>query len=591
MPYHNIDRKRDPLLWFEYMDTELRLREGITLHQKGKLQQAELIYQKILQINPKNAEVLYLLGMIAYQVQKYDLAINLINQAIEIDPNQPMFFHNLGLVLKDQGNFEDAIRVYQQAVQVSPSDSEAYNNLGNVLQEQERFEEGIAAYRKAIEIDSNFADAHSNLGAALVKQERFEEGIAAYRKAIEIDPNFADAYYNLGNALQKQGDVKDAVQAYHKVLEINPNFAEAYNNLGVVAQEEGQMKDALQYYQHAIKVNPNYAEAHRHYGMALLLTGDFHHGWKEHEWRWRRHNISYQKKNFSQPWWDGSTLDRKTILVWTEQGIGDEIMFASMLDDLLQMNASIIVECEHRLVPLFQRSFPQIQFFSREHPSNPKLLNPNIDYQIPVGSVGQWLRQDESCFKKSKPSYLLACPDKVSKLRNKYQQLANGKQLVGISWKSVNQRVGKIKSTSLKDWTVILSQPNYYFINLQYGDVNAEIEEYTSGNKTSIYIDKEINSLMSLDDFTAQVSALDLIISTSNTTVHVAGALGKEVWTLLPYISDWKWMLNREDTPWYPTMKLFRQSKIGGWLKVFLRVNQALLQYNTATTAQDIHGY
>ena len=151
--------------------------------------------------------------------------------------------------------------------------------------------------------------------------------------------------------------------------------------------------------------------------------------------------------------------------------------------------------------------------------------------------------------------------------------------------------MGKIKSTSLKDWTVILSQPNYYFINLQYGDVNAEIEEYTSGNKTSIYIDKEINSLMSLDDFTAQVSALDLIISTSNTTVHVAGALGKEVWTLLPYISDWKWMLNREDTPWYPTMKLFRQSKIGGWQKVFLRVNQALLQYNTATTAQDIHGY
>jgi hypothetical protein len=208
-----------------------------------------------------------------------------------------------------------------------------------------------------------------------------------------------------------------------------------------------------------------------------------------------------------------------------------------------------------------------------------------------VGSIGQWLRQDESCFKKSKPSYLLACPDKVSKLRNKYQQLAKGKQLVGISWKSVNQRVGKIKSTSLKDWTVILSQPNYYFINLQYGDVNAEIEEYTSGNKTSIYIDKEINSLMSLDDFTAQVSALDLIISTSNTTVHVAGALGKEVWTLLPYISDWKWMLNREDTPWYPTMKLFRQSKIGGWQKVFLRVNQALLQYNTATTAQDIHGY
>jgi len=578
MPYHNLE-------WFEYMNTESRLQEGISLHQEGKLDQAELIYQQILQINPENAEVLHLLGMIAYQVEKYDLAVNLINQAIEIDNRQPIFFHNLGLVLKDRGDLEGAIRVYQQVVRANPKDSEAYNNLGNVLQENKRFEEGIVAYRKAIEINSNFADAHSNLGVALVKQERFEEGIVAYRKAIEADSNFADAYYNLGNALQKKGDVRDAIQAYHRVLKINPNYAEAYNNLGVLAQEEGQMEDALQYYQCAIKVNPNYAEAHRHYGMALLLTGDFLHGWKEHEWRWRRHNISYQKKSFPQPWWDGSILERKTILVWTEQGVGDEIMFASMLDDLLQMNANIMVECEPRLVPLLQRSFSQIQFFPRENPSNPKLLNTSIDYQIPVGSLGQWLRQDESCFRKSQPSYLLACSDKVSKLRKKYQALAKEKLLIGISWKSANQRVGKIKSTSLKNWTTILSQPNCYFINLQYGDVDAEIKQYTSGSNTSIYIDKEINSLMSLDDFTAQVSALDLIISTSNTTVHVAGALGKDVWTLAPYISDWKWMLAREDTPWYPTMRIFRQSKIGDWEGVFLRVNQAL------KTAQDTHGY
>ena len=585
MPCHNSDWIRVLPLQFEPMDTESRLQEGISLHQAGKLQQAELIYQQILQVNPENAEVLNLLGLIAYQVGKYDLAINLINQAIEIEPRQPIFFHNLGLVLKDQGNLEGAIRVYQQVVQANPNDSEAYNNLGNVLQEQERFEEGITAYRKAIEIDSNFADAHSNLGVILVKQERFGEGITAYRKAIEIDSNFADAYYNLGNVLQKKGDVRDTIQAYRRVLEINPNYAEAYHNLGVLAQEEGQIEDALQYYRRAIKVNPNYAEAHRHYGMALLLTGDFLHGWKEHEWRWRRHNILSQKKSFSQPWWDGSNLDRKTILVWTEQGVGDEIMFVSMLDDLLQMNPNIIVECDPRLVPLFQRSFPKIQCFPRENPCNPRLLNTNIDYQIPVVSLGQWLRQDESCFKRPKPSYILACPDKVSKLRKKYQVLAKDKLLIGISWKSANQRVGKIKSTSLKDWTMILSQPNCYFINLQYGDVDAEITQYTSGNNTSLYVDKEINSLMNLDDFTAQVSALDLIISTSNTTVHVAGALGKDVWTLLPYTSDWKWMLTREDTPWYPTMRLFRQSKIGDWEGVFLRVNQAL------KSAQDIHGY
>ena len=397
------------------MDIESRLEEGISLHQSGKLQQAELIYQQILQFDPENAEVHNLLGLIAYQVGKLQIATKLINQAIELEPSQPKFFHNLGLVLKDQGNFVGAIRVYQKIVQVNPNDSEAYNNLGNVLQEQERFEEGIVAYRKAIEIDSNFADA----------------------------------YYNLGNALQKNGAVKDAIQAYHRVTEINPNHAEAYHNLGVLAQERGEMEDALQYYQYAIKVNPNYAEAHRHYGMALLLTGDFRHGWEEHEWRWRRKNISYQKKSFPQPWWDGSTLDGKTILVWTEQGVGDEIMFASMLNDLLQMNTNIMVECEPRLVPLFQRSFLQIQFFFRDASPHPKLLNANIDYQIPIGSLGQWLRQDESCFKKPTSSYLLACPDRVSKLRKKYQALAKDKLLIGISWKSTNQRVGNIKSLSL----------------------------------------------------------------------------------------------------------------------------------------------
>ena len=567
------------------MDIESRLEEGISLHQSGKLQQAELIYQQILQFDPENAEVHNLLGLIAYQVGKLQIATKLINQAIELEPSQPKFFHNLGLVLKDQGNFVGAIRVYQKIVQVNPNDSEAYNNLGNVLQEQERFEEGIVAYGKAIEIDSNFADAYSNLGVALVKQGRFEEGIVAYRKAIEIDSNFADAYYNLGNALQKNGAVKDAIQAYHRVTEINPNHAEAYHNLGVLAQEKGEMEDALQYYQYAIKVNPNYAEAHRHYGMALLLTGDFRHGWEEHEWRWRRKNISYQKKSFPQPWWDGSTLDGKTILVWTEQGVGDEIMFASMLNDLLQMNTNIMVECEPRLVPLFQRSFLQIQFFSRDASPHPKLLNANIDYQIPIGSLGQWLRQDESCFKKPTSSYLLACPDRVSKLRKKYQALAKDKLLIGISWKSTNQRVGNIKSTLLEYWKPILSQSNCYFINLQYGDVAAELTQFELDTGLKIYQDKEIDSLINLDDFAAQIAALDLVISTSNTTVHVAGALGKNVWTLLPYISDWKWMLIREDTPWYPTMRIFRQHEIGTWGGVFLRVHEAL------KAAQDKYGY
>ena len=255
-------------------------------------------------------------------------------------------------------------------------------------------------------------------------------------------------------------------------------------------------------------------------------------------------------------------------------------MFASMLNDLRQSNANIMVECEQRLISLFQRSFPDIQFFCRTNPPDQQLLNSNIDYQISMGSLGQWLRTDLNSFKQGQSYYLTACPDKTAELRNKYQQLANGRKLVGISWKStdISQRRAKSKSTSLEYWASVLSQPNCYFINLQYGDVATEVTKFESDTNLKVYQDKEIDPLVNLDGFAAQISALDLVISTSNTTVHMAGALGKRVWTLLPHIPDWRWTLDREEALWYPAMRLFRQSSIGDWQDVFKRVSHTLSQ-------------
>ena len=255
-------------------------------------------------------------------------------------------------------------------------------------------------------------------------------------------------------------------------------------------------------------------------------------------------------------------------------------MFASMLNDLRQSNANIMVECEQRLISLFQRSFPDIRFFCRTNPPDQQLLNPNIDYQISMGSLGQWLRTDLDSFKQGQSYYLTACPDKTAELRNKYQQLASGRKLVGISWKStdISQRRAKSKSTSLEYWASVLSQPNCHFINLQYGDIETEVAKFESDTNLKVYQDKEIDPLVNLDGFAAQISALDLVISTSNTTVHMAGALGKRVWTLLPHIPDWRWTLDREDALWYPAMRLFRQSSIGDWQDVFKRVSHALSQ-------------
>ena len=275
--------------------------------------------------------------------------------------------------------------------------------------------------------------------------------------------------------------------------------------------------------------------------------------------------------------WEGSDLKDKSILVWAEQGVGDQIMFASMLHDLSHMEANIITDCDIRLIPLFKRAFPKIQIFPRDNPPVQQLLDTNIDYQIPIGSLGRWLRSTTKNFKVKNQSYLQACPEKSAKLKKKYKKLAGNKPLIGISWKSRNQNFGEAKSTPLKFWIPILSRQDCFFINLQYGNVKQEIEEHISNKSDiSLYLDNDIDPLENLDDFAAQVAALDLVISTSNATVHMAGALGKTVWNLLRYMPSWRWMLNKRDTLWYPSMKLFRQNKIRDWLSTFTEVELAL---------------
>jgi len=599
------------------MDTEPKLQEGIALHQNGQLQPAELIYQQILQVNPQNAEVLHLLGTIAHQVEKYDLAINLINQAIEIDPNRSSFFNNLGLTLQKRERFEEAIQAYKQAIELNSESAESYYNLGLLLQEQNRSREAIQAYQDAIEINPNYSKAYNNLGSILKTQGKFEEAIQAYRQAIKNSPSYCQAHNNLGIALSDQGKLEEAIQAYQNVLKINPNHLEACNSLGIVLKDLGKLEESVQAYQNAIKINsnhgptynnlgnalrdqgklekavqaykqaieinPQFPEAHHNLGTSLFLAGDFENCWKHYEWRWQCPNphLSLKERHLPQRRWEGSELTDTSILVWAEQGVGDQITFASMFPSLLQAGAKVIVECEQRLIPLFKRSFPEIRFYPQESLPPAQLFDTNINYQIPMGSLGRWFRADQDSFSRNKQSYLKACPEETEKRRRKYQELSNGSMLVGISWKSAgpDQSWSESRSIPLNDyWASVLSYEDCYFINLQYGDVKRELELLKLETGLAIYSDQEVYALEDLDNFAAQVSALDLVISIDNTTVHIAGALGQRVWTLLPHIPYWRWMRDGEDTLWYKNMRLFRQDHIGDWSGVFQQVGMLLQQ-------------
>ena len=568
------------------VDIDEKFQQAVAFHQAGQLAQAERICKQILTYNSQNAEAFHFLGIIACQTGKYPVAVDLIIHAIEIDSKQSPFYYSLANALREQGKFMEAIEAYQQAIRIQPNHADAYNNLGTVFINQNRIDDAIEVYQQAIQIQPNQGEAYYNLGNALHRQEKLEEAIEAYQQAIQIQPNYVDAYNNLGVVLIDHEKLRESVQIYQKTLEIQPNYADAYNNLGNALREQGKLEESIRIFQKATYIQPNHAEAHNNLAMTLLLKGDFKNGWKQYEWRRQCDNFPFEKRDFSQPFWEGTDPKAKSILVWTEQGIGDEIMFSSILPDLLSRNANVIVESDTRMVSLFQRSFPKIRFIPRQNPPNSQLLNTTMDYQTPIGSLGKWFRTDNNSFILNRNTYLYACPKKTSEIRKKYQELAKEKILIGISWKStgIDQRQTyskKKKSTLLEHWQPVLAQRNCYFINLQYGNVKQELNEFQKHNNLKIHQDEEIDSLSSLDDFAAQISALDLVISTSNTTVHLAGALGKQVWTLLPHIPDWRWTLEREDTLWYPKMRLFRQHRIGDWSDVFQQVKLALEQYPT----------
>ena len=552
--------KRSSKLDSVYIDTiaiRSDLQKAVLLHQSGELAQAGIIYKRVLETDPENSDALHLLGLVSHQSGQSATAIGLIKRALKVFPNQPDFLRNLGNILRESGQFEEAVRICKYIIQLQPESAEMYTILGLTLKDS----------------------------------MQFEEAVQAYRQAIRINPVYDDVYNYLGNVLQEQGKkLEESIQAYHKAIAINPEYAQAFSNFGEVLKRRGEFQPAVQAYHQAIKIDPRYAESHNNLGLVLLLTGEFEIGWRECEWRWKCPEFPSRTPNFPQPIWKGQDICEKTILVWGEQGVGDRIMFVSLLPKLQSQANQVLVETHQRLVPLFRRSFPKISFFGIQDPPNSKLLEESIDYQLPIGSLGQWFLPDEESFPKH-TNYLTACVNKVKELREKYQQLEVGKLLIGISWKSSNKDIGKLKSTFLTQWRDLLSQKDCLFINLQYGDVDEELNAFTAQTGISIYQDKDIDSLEDLDAFAAQVSALDLIISTSNTTVHMAGALGKPVWTLLSYVPDWRWQLNRSDTLWYSSMVLYRQPMLDDWASVFQQVQLDLQQFVTQNlVAESVYG-
>jgi tetratricopeptide (TPR) repeat protein len=407
------------------------------------------------------------------------------------------------------------------------------------------------------------------------------------------------------------------------LLALNPNDVDTLSNLGTSLVHQKNPQAAIAYFERALSLRRSHLAANLNLAHACFMIGEFAKGFEYYRWRW--YLINQPKRSLlaqQTPVWDGSPLAGKTVLVSGEQGVGDEVLFGSMIPDVVAASDRCIIECQPRLVPLFARSFPQAEVIAKEE-DDQESVTENIDYVLPMGTMGKWLRPTLASFENRNGSYITPDAEKVAICRDRYLALASsidpnavedkdsneaqqntqnfsnsnnqtgadrGKPkrnlIVGISWHSINR---KKYPAPLADWQPILTLPGVTFVDLQYGDWAEELTNIRDRYGVDIYHDENIDQIASIDDFVAQVAAVDLVISISNTAVHMAGALGKPLWLLLPYVPEpWYWMLDGTTSPWYDSATLFRQELWGDWAGVFDRVAHALSELVTLHQNEDI---
>ncbi len=536
---------------------------GISLSKLNLLEEAIRVYQHAIRFDPKYVPTYNHMGMSFAELGQFDKAMSVCKKAIELDHYNYEAYNTLGNIYTELGQLENGLRAYQKALDLNPCIAELHFNYANVLKLKGKLKESVSAYQRAIVFNSNYSEAYYNLGTLLQKQGKLEESVSVYQKVLAINPNYAEVYNNLGHMLHKQRKLDGAFQFYQKAISLKPDFVVAYRNLGDVLSQQGKIEQAIQSYDKAIEIQPDNAQSHHHRGMLLLLQGDFQRGWKEYEWRLKCNDFPVEKRSFAQPVWDGSPLNGKTIFLYAEQGFGDTIQFIRYVYELTWYKVDIIVECQSELLDLFRNIGIITQLIVQGD------ALPDFDVHAPLLSLPRILGTDLESIP-SKAPYLSARPVPV------FSSNPNSKLKVGIAWAGNSWHPNDdTRSVDLEQFTILFNVSACQFYSLQVGDRRNDIFKC---NYSIPLIDLGAN-FSDFSDTASAIIELDLVISVDTSVAHLAGALGKNVWVLLSWIPDWRWLLEKEDTLWYPTMRLFRQTRNGDWESAFQQLQLALKRY------------
>ena len=487
-------------------------------------------------------------------------------QVLEKDGNNTMVLRVLGSILGQTGRTHEAVELLGRCSLLDPSDAAAHTMLGASLLQLKRTDKGLEHLHRAVELQPRSAHMHYNLGKGLRDLKRLEEADGEFRRALELQPDFAPALNNLGNNLRDLGKLEEAYTVYHRSLQIRPTNTQTLHNLGVCCRDLMKLDEAMRCFDTALAYEPGYHECRLSRAMLLLLRGQFTLGWNEYEARFDLPR-TMARKDYGKPVWDGQEPEGRRILLYCEQGLGDAIQFVRYAPLLAERGATVIVEARPELVKLFQ------SLQSVEQIVTPDDELPDIDVyrglmSMPMisGTVVETVPADVP--------YLRADRTQVKRWR---RIIDPGGLRIGLAWAgAAGYGADKVRSIPLEILAPLAQVPDVRFYSLQKGEAASQAHLPPPGMKL-IDLSAELNDF---SDTAAAIENLDLLISVDTAVGHLAGALNKQVWLMIPFSPDWRWMLDREDSPWYPTMRLFRQKTLGDWAEVVGRVTDALRQFS-----------
>jgi tetratricopeptide (TPR) repeat protein len=496
--------------------------------------------------------------MAGFKTERYEMAERMIRRAIAANPNHAYYHSNLGNALKAQNKLDDAVSCYRQALQIKPDHEEACYNLGNTLLSQKKLEEAATAYKRALAIKPDYVDALCNLGSTYRQQKKLDEAIDCFQRAFVMAPKHPDLNCNLGDALHAQGKVDEAIGWYKRTLELAPEHFKACNCLCNAFFDKGELAESTTWCERALALEPGFGDARMNQCLLQLLQGDYVNGWRNYEVRWK----VYTPRTSTQPLWLGAPLKGARILLHAEQGLGDSLQFLRYVPLVQAAGGRVMLDLPLKLHRLAARLPGILALVNTGGPL------PYFDCHSPLMSLPLALGTTLETVPSRVP-YLSAPPEALAKAAALPWPV--GGLRVGLAWTgNPDHPKNSFRSVPLDTLARLFDLEGVHFFSLQMGPAAAEL----AARKLPIVDLAPVTGDMA--DTAAQMAQLDLVITIDTSMAHLAGALARPVWVLLGHSPDWRWLVNREDSPWYPTARLFRQPSHGDWESVIARVRTAL---------------